>query len=50
MLVFNRLPVGIDNDDEYHKALIERQDRNDKGKNTSKSFVSLPIGSTVVVH
>ena len=42
MPVFNRLPVGIDNDDEHHKALIERQNRNDKGKDTSKKFCFSP--------
>ena len=30
--------------------IIRRQNRNDKGKDTSKSFVSLPIGSTVAVQ
>ena len=50
MSVINRLPVGSDNDDEYHKALIGRQNRNDKGKDTSKGFLSLPIGFTVAVQ
>ena len=49
MPVFSRLAVGIDND-EYHKALMDRQNRNDKGKDTSKSFVSLLIGSTVAIQ
>ena len=48
--VINRLPVGIDNDDEHHKAIIKRQTKNDKDKNISKIFVSLPIGSTVAVQ
>ena len=50
MPVINRPPVGINNDDEHHKALIGRQNRNDIGKDTSKSFVSLPIWSTVAVQ
>ena len=48
--VINRPPVGTENDDEHHKALIGRQNRNDKGKGTSKSFVPFPIGSTVAVQ
>ena len=44
----NRLPVGIDNDDKCHKAIIKRQTENDK--DTSKNFASLPMGSTVVVE
>ena len=50
MPVINRPLVGTNNDNEHHKALIGRQSRNDKGKDTSRSFVSLPIGSTVVVQ
>ena len=50
MLVINRLPIGIDNDDEHHKMIIERQTKNDKDKDTSKNFVSLPTGSTVLVQ
>ena len=48
MPVINRLPMGIDNDDEHHKVLIIRQTKDDK--DTSKHFVSLPMGSTVVVQ
>ena len=40
--VINRLPVGTNNDDGYHKALIGRQNRNDKGKDTSKVFLLSP--------
>ena len=50
MPVINRPPTGIDNDDEHHKALIKRQMKNDKDKDTFKSFVSLPLGSTVAVQ
>ena len=50
MWVINRLPFGIDNDDEHHKAIIKRQTKNDKDKDTSKNVVSLPMGSTVVVQ
>ena len=42
--VINRLPIGIDNDDEHHKATIKRQAKNDKDKDTSKNSVTLPIG------
>ena len=50
MPVINRLPVGSDNDEEHHKVIIDRQSRNDKVDDTSKRFVSLPIGSSVVVR
>ena len=50
MPVINRPLVGTNNDDEDHKALIGRQSRKDKGKDTSIGFVSLPIGSTVAVQ
>ena len=50
MPVINRPLVGSDNNEEQHKVIIDRQSRNDNGNDTSKSFVSLPIGSTVVVQ
>ena len=50
MPVINRLLIGIDNDDEHHKAIIKRQTKNDQDKDTSRNFVSLPIGFTVVVQ
>ena len=28
--VINRLPIGLDNDDEHHKVMIKRQTKNDK--------------------
>ena len=48
MPVINRPPTGIDNDDEHHKVIIKRQTKYDK--DTSKNFVSFPIGSMVVVQ
>ena len=50
MPVINRSPVGTDNNEEHHKAIIDRQSTNDKSNDASKSFVSFPIGSTVVVQ
>ena len=50
MPVVNRLLIGSNNDEEHHNALINRQCRNDKDDNTSKSFNPLPIGSTVAVQ
>ena len=46
----DRLPINTDNDDEHHTALVNRQHRNQQDIDTSKNFVSLPIGSTVVVQ
>ena len=50
MPVMDRLPVNTDNDDEHHKAVVNRQCRNEQGKDTSKNFVSLTVGSTVMVQ
>ena len=50
MPVIDRPPIGTNNDDEHHKALVDRQCKHDQGKDTSKNVVSLPIGSTVAVH
>ena len=41
MPVINRLPIGIDNDDEHHKAIIKRN-KNDKDKDTSKNLCLSP--------
>ena len=46
----DRLPINTNNDEEHHKVLTNRQCRNDWGNDTSKTFVSLPIGSTIVVQ
>ena len=50
MSIINRPPIGIDNDGEHHEAVTKRQTKNDKDKDTSKNFVSIPIGSTVAVQ
>ena len=50
MPIINRPPVGIDNDEKHHKVLIIRETKNDKGKDTSVHFVSIPIESTVAVQ
>ena len=50
MPIIIRPLVGIDNDEEHHEAIIKRQSKNDKEKHKSKYFVSIPIGSTVVVQ
>ena len=46
MPVINRPPFSTNNDDDHHKVLIDRQNRNDKGKDASRNFVSLSIEST----
>ena len=50
MSIINRPLIGFDNDEEHHTALIERQNKNNKDKDTSKNLVSLPLGSTVMVQ
>ena len=49
MPVVNRPLIGSDSD-EHHNALINRQCRNYKDNDTSKSFNPLPIGSTVAAQ
>ena len=46
----NRLLINTDSDDEHHTVLVNRHHRNEQDIDTSKNFVSLPIGSTVVVQ
>ena len=50
MPIINRPPVGIDNDEEHHKAILKRQMKDDKNKGTPKNYVSIPKGSTVMVQ
>ena len=49
MPLINIPPISIDNDDEHHKALLERQTKNDKKYDTSRNYTLLPIGPTVGV-
>ena len=49
MPIVKRLPVGSNNEEEHHNVLIDRQCRNDKDDDTSKSFIPLSVGSTVAV-
>ena len=46
MPVMDRKLINIDNDDEHHKNLTHRQDKND----ASKMFMSVHKGSPVVVQ
>ena len=50
MPVIDRKPKSVDNDDEHHKKLMHRQGKNDPNNDTSHVFVSISIGSTVVVQ
>ena len=50
MPVVDRKPVSVDNDDVHHRKLIHRQSKNNTNNGTSQVFVSIPIGSTVVVQ
>ena len=48
--VVNRPPVGIDDDQEHNKVIFKRKTKDDNGRDTHKMYVSIPIGSTVVVQ
>ena len=50
MPVVDKKPVSVDNDDEHHKKLLHRQGKNAMKNDASQVFVSIPIGSTVVVQ
>ena len=50
MPVMDRPPINVDNDDEHHQTLMHSQGKNDQGNDTSKIFMSIPIGSTVAVQ
>ena len=50
MPILNRLPIGIDNDDEHHKALVQRQTNNDRDHDTPINYTLLPIWSTAAVQ
>ena len=50
MPIINRPPVGLNNDDEYHEALVKKQMKDDKNHDTPRMFASIPIRSTVVVQ
>ena len=44
MPVMDRKPINIDNDDKNHKNVTHRQGKNDQNNDTSKIFMSIPIG------
>ena len=48
--VINRPSVGIDNDQEHYGAIVKRQMKGDKGRDTPKMYVSILIVSAVVVQ
>ena len=50
MPIINRPPVGRDKDEEHYEVLIKRQTKDDKNQGTPRNYVSIPIGSTVVVE
>ena len=50
MPISNRPSVSRDNVEEHYEVLIKRQTKDDKSQGTPKNYVSIPIGSTVVVQ
>ena len=42
MPIINRLPIGIDNDDEHHLVLVKRQTKNDKKYDTARIILFFP--------
>ena len=50
MPTINRLPIGVNNDDEHYQALVKRQTKIDKNHDTSRNYAFIPIGPTVAVQ
>ena len=49
MSIISRALVGRDNNEEHYQVLIIRQTKDDKNQGTLRNYVSIHIGSTVVV-
>ena len=47
MPIINRILISINNDDELHKVLFERQTKDDTKHDITRNYSTLPIGSTV---
>ena len=50
MSIIKRAPMHIDKDEEHYEALVKRQTKDDNSQGTPRNYVSVPIGSTVVVQ
>ena len=50
MSVIDRKLISVDIDDEHHEKLMHRQGKRDPNNDTLQVFVSIPMGSTVVVQ
>ena len=50
MPIINSPLVGIDNDQEHYEVILKGQIKDDKSKDTPIIYVSIPIGSTVVIQ
>ena len=50
MEIINRIPISVDNDNEHHTALVERQIKNDKKYDNARNYWILPLGSTAAVQ
>ena len=50
MLIVNRLPISVGNDDEHHEVLVEIQTKNNRNHDAPRKYTLLPIGSTVAVQ
>ena len=42
--------MGIDKDEEHYEVLGKRQTKDDKNQGTPRNYVSIPMGSTVMVQ
>ena len=50
LLMLNREPTFYDYDNDHHVTLKQRQDVNDKNKDTLRDPTIIPTGSVVAVH
>ena len=50
MQIINRLLINSNNDDNHYEESVKRQMKSDQNHDTARNYVSIPIGSTVVVQ
>ena len=48
--IISRPPVGVNNDEEHHEVLVDKETKDDKNQGTPINYVSIPTGFTVVVQ
>ena len=50
MPIINRILLSMDDDDEYHEALVEKQTKNDKKYDSARNYSIISTRSTVAIQ